>query len=184
MHNVIINGKKYVAEDNSPLKETLTQAGFAFPCGGVGRCGKCHINCPSLSPTDLDRRFLNDNQIKDGIRLACDKKVTSSINIECELSGVNKTNIVLHECSVAVTISDEEIDVTIVGEEPVETVTINNPLAAYPTLSALLDKYKKDGKELTTLLRAAIGKESVELFEKIRRRQSTDNRRRRQRNLS
>lgn len=166
MHNVIINDKKYVAEDNSTLKETLTQAGFAFPCGGTGRCGKCRINCPTLPPTDLDRRFLNDNQIKDGVRLACDKKVTSSINIKCEISGANKTNIVLHECSVAVTISDEEIDVTIVGEEPVETVTINNPLAAYPTLSALLDKYKKDGKELTTLLRAAIGKESVELFEK------------------
>ena len=166
MHNVIINGKKYSVEDNSPLKETLIDAGFSFPCGGVGRCGKCRINCPTISPTELDRRFLNEKQIADGIRLACDKKVTSSINIECELGGVNKTNIVLHECSVAVSICDEEIDITIVGEEPVETVTKPNPIARYATLSEIIKEYKRNGNTLTKELRAVIGKESVELFEK------------------
>ncbi len=164
MHSVIINGKKYTVEDSAPLRECLTEAGFHFPCGGAGKCGKCRINCPSLPISDLDRRFLGDRQLSDGVRLACDKKVTSSLSLECEL-GTSHTDIVLRECSIAVNIVDEEIDIAIVGESTVETVTKPNPLKNM-TVEEIVTEYEKNPSPLTNALRAVIGKESVELFEK------------------
>jgi len=164
MHSVIINGKKYLSEDSAPLKEVMTEAGFYFPCGGQGKCGKCRIKCAELSPTELDKRFLTSEQIKEGVRLACDKKVKGSLNITCDLSE-KKPDIVLRECSVAVTLSDEEIDICIVGEEPVETVTVKNPLSD-KTSEKIVDTYGEKPSVLTNALRAAIGKNCVELFEK------------------
>lgn len=165
MHSVVINGKKYLAEDNAPLKESLMDAGFNFPCGGNGKCGKCRIVCPEIEPTDLDRRFLSDTLINQGVRVACDKKVSASVDIQCEITENKATNIVLRECSVAVSMTDREISICIVGETPVETVVKKNPLFDYP-FEALVAEYEKNPSTLSNALRAVIGKESVELFEK------------------
>lgn len=42
-------------------------------CNGVGTCGKClvRVKGPVSEPTDTERRFLSDEQLKDGWRLAC-----------------------------------------------------------------------------------------------------------------
>lgn len=165
MHSVVINGKKYVAEDNAPLKESLTKAGYRFPCGGNGKCGKCRINCPLLPVSALDKRFLTENQLSSGIRLACDKKVVSGLEIDCEVVS-DAPNIILKECNVAVSITDSEISVGIVGESLVETVVKRNPLALYDTFNELERAYKSAPLSLTNSLRAVIGKECVELFEK------------------
>ncbi len=165
MHSVIINGKKYAVEDNAPLKEPLTEAGYRFPCGGLGKCGKCRIECPSLVVTDLDRRFLSAIQIESGLRLACDKRVTSSLNIDCEVAPA-PVAVKLSECRIAAVITDDEIGVSIVGDELVETVVKANPLSYYNSFDEMLTAYATDPATLTNALRAVIGKESVELFEK------------------
>ena len=56
MKKVEINGKTYTVEDNIPLKKLLTELGFAFPCGGEGRCGRCKISCNEIKATALDAR--------------------------------------------------------------------------------------------------------------------------------
>lgn len=165
MHSVIVNGKKYSAEDNAPLKELLSDAGFSFPCGGSGRCGKCRIVCPSVSPTDTDRRFLSEGQLSSGVRLACDKTVEQSLSVECDLPA-RKPGITLRECGIAVVITDDEIGISIVGDKAEETVTLVNPLRAYPDFRSLLSAYASDGAALTRALRGAIGRESVEFFER------------------
>ena len=162
MHSVIVNGKKIIAQDGSPLKEILGDLGFTFPCGGTGRCGKCRITCPELAPTSLDGKFLSPRQISDGIRLACDKTVTRSLTFSCDLAEKTEPVTQLKECSLAVSVTDEEIDVGIMGEELAETVTVKNPL----DLSSLAEDYEKDPSSCTNALRAAIGKTAVELFEK------------------
>lgn len=167
MPDVIINGDRYETECGAPLKPTLEKAGFLFPCGGTGRCGKCRVVCHSLAPTDLDRRFLTDRQIADGVRLACDKTVSSEIIITCEIErNEKKEDVILHECSISAVITDEEITVSIVSDHLVETVKKKNPLSDFPTIKALSDAYAKDRGALSKRLRAVIGKESVELFEK------------------
>ncbi|BCW99460.1 MAG: ferredoxin [Armatimonadota bacterium] len=42
-------------------------------CNGVGTCGKClvFVKGPVSEPTDTERRFLSEEQLKDGWRLAC-----------------------------------------------------------------------------------------------------------------
>lgn len=165
MHSVIINGKKFSVEDNAPLKEPLIKAGFRFPCGGTGRCGKCRITCEKLPVTEKDRRFLSSNLLESGVRLACDKKVTSSFELTCE-TDLSAPEITLKECSIAACITDEEISISIVGDETVETVTRPNPLAEYQSMDGILTAYSQNPCALTNALRAVIGKESVELFEK------------------
>ena len=162
MHNVIINGKKISAQDGCPLKEILEKNGFNFPCGGTGKCGRCRITSPDLAPTALDERFLSPRLLSEGVRLACDKVVTSSLTVTCELSAPAKPITPIKECSLAVSIGDEEIDVGIVGEELCETVTLKNPLF----LPTLAEDYEKNPSSATNALRAAIGKTGVELFEK------------------
>ena len=165
--DIVINGKNYPVTTGAPLKEPLEKAGFLFPCGGTGRCGKCRIVCPDLAPTDLDRRFLTDRQIAEGVRLACDKTVLSSLKLTCEIEREEKKeDVVLRECSVVAVVTDEEITVTIVSDHAVETVKKENPLSEYPTIKALSDAYAKNKNALSKRLRAVIGKESVELFEK------------------
>lgn len=164
MHNVVINGKKYPVEDNAPLKESLLSAGFSFPCGGVGKCGKCRIICPELPVTDLDRRFLSANQIADGMRLACDKRVEKSVEFSCEVSE-KKQNITLHSCSIAVSVTDSSIETAIVGEETVDTAFRKNPLSEFNTFGEIIAAYSVEPTALTNALRSAIGKDSIELFE-------------------
>lgn len=165
MRNVIINGKKYIAEDGAPLKEILSGAGFYFPCGGNGKCGKCRVVCKEIAPTELDYRFLTESAIKEGVRVACDKKADKSLDIECEINDVGVPTTTLRECSVAAVISDSDIEICIMGDEPVETVVKRNPLSEYSS-EEIVAEYGKNPTALTNALRAVIGKESVELFEK------------------
>ena len=72
----------------------------------------------------------------------------------------------MRECSVVAVVTDEEITVTIVSDHAVETVKKENPLSEHPTIKALSDAYAKNKNALSKRLRAVIGKESVELFEK------------------
>ena len=48
-------------------------ASGAMPCGGHGKCGKCRVRATgALSPvTAAERRFLTDNELSAGMRLAC-----------------------------------------------------------------------------------------------------------------
>jgi len=52
-------------------------------CGGLGKCGKCKVKIvSSIGPlSNEERKFLDDEEIKQGFRLACrttvDKDLTS-----------------------------------------------------------------------------------------------------------
>ncbi len=167
MNSVIINNKKYIYDDKTTLKSALREVGFVFPCGGQGKCGKCKITCKDLHITDLDRRFLSENQMESGIRIACDKIIDRDMEISCDIKETAEAPLPkLSSCRIAVSITPRFIDVGIVDNELVETVTIPNPLCKIGNTTQIAQAYKKDKNALTIALRASIGKESVELFEK------------------
>jgi sulfur carrier protein ThiS len=168
MKNVVINGKSYTVETNTPLKKLLTQLGFAFPCGGEGRCGRCKISCKEIKATSLDGKFLNEKQLVSGIRLACDKLIDSDydISIDSELFGVQENVKKLSECRISVSIGIQEVAISILDDEIVETVIRPNPLFSYGLFTSLSKKYSSDRPTFSKMLRNVIGKESVELFEK------------------
>ncbi len=167
MKKLIINGQEIEAEEGAPLKETLIGLGMSFPCGGNGRCGKCRIKCDEIEPTESDRRFLTENAIADGWRIACDKKINASYNIECPVLTENVARRELTSCNIVVSIEEKEVKIGIADDEIAEEVRLVNPLYTENGLAEIAKSYERDGVRLTKLLRATLAKESIELFEKF-----------------
>lgn len=163
---IVFNGKIIEAKEGDGLKEILQNAGVNFPCGGTGRCGKCRITCPDLAPTKLDERFLTEEQIESGIRLACDKRLERDLTVRYDGETVSARTRDLDACRIACSIGYDRIEIGIMDDTIAEKVVIENPLLACGSLSELNEAYLRDGDRITKLLRAALGKESIELFEK------------------
>jgi len=68
------------------LGAALQDLGFELPCGGQGSCGKCKIKVleGKLDECEVDRKFLNADQIQKGWRLACQHKAKNDLVIEVE----------------------------------------------------------------------------------------------------
>ncbi|MDR3238525.1 MAG: ASKHA domain-containing protein [Clostridiales bacterium] len=64
------------------------------PCGGRGKCGKCRIQVQKgdLPVTDTDKRFLREEELKDGWRLAC--VAVAAEDLEIQLSSEKKLSII------------------------------------------------------------------------------------------
>jgi len=52
-------------------------------CGGLGKCGKCKVKVLSTigSPTKAEKEFLDEEELKQGVRLACRTKVNHDLVI-------------------------------------------------------------------------------------------------------
>jgi len=64
------------------LFELLTEINIKIKslCGGVGTCGKCIVRIQEgneylNAPSEAEKKFLNNNQIENGSRLACQTKI-------------------------------------------------------------------------------------------------------------
>lgn len=81
-----INGKKeYKVDGGSPLLQTLAEQQIFIPsaCGGRGTCGACKCKVESdigpHYPTEIP--FMDKQEIQDNVRLSCQIKVKSDIDI-------------------------------------------------------------------------------------------------------
>ncbi|ACL70284.1 ASKHA domain-containing protein [Halothermothrix orenii] len=56
------------------------------PCGGVGTCGKCKVkvNYGGSQPTPGERELLDESEIKAGIRLACQTRISGHMEVELD----------------------------------------------------------------------------------------------------
>jgi len=65
------------------LKEDVELMG---DCGGLGKCGKCKIRVISSigKPTEQERELLDEEELKQGIRLACRTKIKKDLVIYTE----------------------------------------------------------------------------------------------------
>nr|WP_312576187.1 ASKHA domain-containing protein [Sedimentibacter sp.] len=70
------------------LSELLQQNNidFKLPCGGNHTCGKCKIKVSGLlsSMSEEEKKFLSQNEIENGYRLACFTKTSTDIIVETE----------------------------------------------------------------------------------------------------
>lgn len=86
------------AETGSLLSQVLQRegTGFALPCAGQGRCGKCKVRASgNLSePDEGEKRLLSGQELSEGIRLACRTRVEGSC--EVWLSGTGEA-VILQE---------------------------------------------------------------------------------------
>lgn len=82
---VKINGKESVAVEGMSLSEIIKGD---KPCGGHGKCGKCKVRARgALSvPCETEIKTLSENELADGIRLAC---LTFALG-DCEIETLDK----------------------------------------------------------------------------------------------
>lgn len=94
---IIQNGAQKIqlqAEPGALLSDLLRQAipAFALPCGGNHTCGKCRVKLSGHvpAPTDSDRHLLREQEIAEGVRLACSCKVEGDMTVLLNESGGSK----------------------------------------------------------------------------------------------
>lgn len=79
-------GKKVRLARGASLLEAAAQAGLRLQsaCGGQGACGKCRIRLvsPAPAPTEADRRHLSEQELAQGVRLACQVRPTGDTVVE------------------------------------------------------------------------------------------------------
>lgn len=86
-YNITVNpGDRTIkAAQNSNLLEVLHQAGYTIPspCGGLGNCGKCWlwITEGTPSPTDAEMNFFSEEELQEGIRLACRTEISRNLTV-------------------------------------------------------------------------------------------------------
>ncbi|HEY8362096.1 MAG TPA: 2Fe-2S iron-sulfur cluster binding domain-containing protein [Tissierellaceae bacterium] len=99
----INDDKQYTVKGGSSLLSTLREQKIFIPsaCGGKGTCGYCKVRILEgggpILPTEMP--FLNEEEIKNGIRLSCQCKVKENIKIEIpeELFNVKEYTAVVEE---------------------------------------------------------------------------------------
>lgn len=110
------NNELYIESYQSQtLLEVLLENNVFVPniCHGNGTCGKCKIRVVEgyLPITEADRRSLTENELKQGIRLACKANIRAGLQ-EKEVNERTKEIFVEKVCKT----EQEELWIEIVGE--------------------------------------------------------------------
>ncbi len=89
--------KKLTVPAGTLLLDILHEAGMMIntPCGGKGNCGKCKVMVSHSSSrmNETERRWLSEEEIKKGFRLACQYRLESDVTITVpSYSLINKEN--------------------------------------------------------------------------------------------
>lgn len=96
----IIDGESLslVNKDGESILELLGryEKSFSAICGGTGKCAKCKIKVikGKLQESELDRKCLTKEEIKEGIRLACKAYPTEQITFEVLFKKENDFQII------------------------------------------------------------------------------------------
>lgn len=80
---IVQNGKRVERMFQAPAPLSALLPDFPHPCGGLGLCGKCRIRVQGKvsEPTAEERTRLSADQLKDGIRLACQVSALGDITV-------------------------------------------------------------------------------------------------------
>ncbi len=88
MHHATVNGIDFSFDESIPLSQLIRQSGvtIAMPCNGNGTCGKCKVMAKgALSPlSKKEKNILTEEEIGQGIRLACQTIATGDVCITAE----------------------------------------------------------------------------------------------------
>ncbi|WP_422880222.1 ASKHA domain-containing protein [Moorella sulfitireducens] len=118
---------------------SLGAGGLTAPCGGRGLCGRCRVRVAAgdaAEPTAAEKRFLKQEQLEQGYRLACQAVIQGPLKVEIppeSMLGVQQLQV-------------EGLDVEIVPEVPVKRynlplarTTIENPRPLWQQVAAELE---------------------------------------------
>ncbi|MFB6290671.1 MAG: ASKHA domain-containing protein [Candidatus Bipolaricaulia bacterium] len=76
-------GSKFMVREGENLLKVLQDEGYELPslCGGMGLCGKCRVKVleGEQPPGESDREFFSDDELDEGVRLACEIEVRDDL---------------------------------------------------------------------------------------------------------
>ena len=78
------SGLRISVDEECTLLEAIRMVGLHLPsqCGGAGTCGKCAlVLSPASEPTSVERKHLSSEEIRQGVRLACQQRVNSNLRV-------------------------------------------------------------------------------------------------------
>jgi len=83
---IVPDGEVVEVEEGANLLDVLRMCGTEFlgACGGFGICGKCRVRILSgrtAPPTCVEKKHLSFEELNSGIRLACQVRLTDSIEV-------------------------------------------------------------------------------------------------------
>ncbi len=135
-------GRRALVSASSTLLHAAQDAGveIAAVCGGAGSCGKCRVQCITgeLSPpTPEERRFLDEDELKAGYRLACQARPLSDVKINIPPESLSTPQRLQVEGQETELTPDPVIDVVDIELTPptlhdlrADTVRLTDALAA------------------------------------------------------
>jgi uncharacterized 2Fe-2S/4Fe-4S cluster protein (DUF4445 family) len=90
----ISRGARFTAEGDGTFVELARQVGLVLPslCGGRGKCAKCRCRPagPASPSTPLERELLREEELADGVRLACQAHPLGDVEIPLEEEVLEK----------------------------------------------------------------------------------------------
>jgi len=80
------DSKTVAVEQGTTITKAAASAEIIIdsPCGGEGRCGKCKVIVSAQSiqpPSEAEEKFLSDEELKEGYRLACQTPITCDMTV-------------------------------------------------------------------------------------------------------
>ena len=108
------SGKTVHAALDAPLLEALAEAGVVLdaPCGGEGLCGKCRVvvHDGAGRPNAAEEHALSKDDLKAGVRLACQTRVQSSLKLEVpEASRLATFHQIVAETTAGATVERDAV---------------------------------------------------------------------------
>lgn len=78
---------------NQSLYHSLSLSGYELPsnCGGGGSCGLCRVQLNASSDiSDADKQLLTNNELNQGVRLACQQQLTQGLEVTVSEQVLNQ----------------------------------------------------------------------------------------------
>ena len=92
---IIPINKTIKVKSGKNLGSLLQEYGLELPCGGYGTCGKCRVKISEGKSeiTPADQKYIAENRLKKGWRLACQHQIKGDITVEVEQWEIDTTTI-------------------------------------------------------------------------------------------
>lgn len=163
----------------SQLHDILFSYGVEFPCGGHARCRGCRVRIKEghLPITDSQKNILDDKELNEGWRLACEGRVQDDLIIELDqwksdvLSDDSDFQFSpMHGFGVAIDLGTTTLAAQLVNRETGEVLAVEtaiNPQAKYGSdIMTRIDAASRLVKqnEMQLLIRSKINDMIIDLF--------------------
>lgn len=144
-------GKKLFIEESTNAFKAITNSGIGIKseCGGMGVCGKCRIiilNNKNIPLSEREKKILTNDEIKSGVRLACQQIFDRDLTIYIPSSSLNEEQ--------KLQVEGDELDIKV---DPVckkyflnlKEATLEDIKADFNRINEALKKeYKKDARNI------------------------------------